>query len=118
GGGGRGVGWGGAAVLALLALAAPAFGLRLADPGLADLPTSVPVVRNLVAIQHAFPGGPAPAEVVVTGKDLSGQPVREAVAALQGRAGTSRALREPVTGTPLGHRRGLVVSVPPGRGGT
>src|SRR6185437_15123848 len=80
--------WGGAAVLALLALAVPAFSLRLADPGLNDLPTKVPVVRNLLAIQHAFPGGPAPAEVVVTGNDLSGQPVRQAVAALKGRAGT------------------------------
>src|SRR5215475_10624102 len=91
--------WGGAAVLALLVLAVPAFSLRLADPGLNDLPRSVPVVQNLLAVQHAFPGGPAPAEVVVTGKDLSGQPVREAVAALQGRAGTSGPLLEPVTAT-------------------
>jgi len=110
--------WGGAAVLALLALAVPAFSLRLADPGLNDLPTKVPVVRNLLAIQHAFPGGPAPAEVVVTGKDLSGQPVRQAVAALQGRAGTSGPLREPVTATLLGHGRVLVVSVPLAGAGT
>jgi RND superfamily putative drug exporter len=110
--------WGGAAVLALLALAVPAFSLRLADPGLNDLPTKVPVVRNLLAIQHAFPGGPAPAEVVVTGQDLSGQPVRQAVAALQGRAGTSGPLREPVTATLLSHGRVLVVSVPLAGGGT
>src|SRR5262249_60886379 len=81
--------WGGTAALALAALAVPAFSMRLADPGLHDLPTSVPVVRNLLAIQNAFPGGPAPAEVVVTGHALSGQPVRHAVAALQGRARTS-----------------------------
>ena len=95
--------WGGAAVLAMLALAAPAASMRLADPGLHDLPTSIPVVSNLMAIQHAFPGGPAPAEVVVTGKDLSGQSVRHAVAALQGRAATSGPLREPVTATLRGH---------------
>jgi RND superfamily putative drug exporter len=110
--------WGGTAALALVALAVPAFSMRLADPGLHDLPTSVPVVRNLLAIQHSFPGGPAPAEVVVTGKDLSGQPVRQAVAALQGRAGTSGPLREPVTATLLGHGRVLVVSVPLAGDGT
>jgi len=110
--------WGGTAALALVALAVPAFTMRLADPGLHDLPTSVPVVRNLLAIQHSFPGGPAPAEVVVTGQDLSGQPVRQAVAALQGRAGTSGPLREPVTATLLGHGRVLVVSVPLAGDGT
>ena len=42
--------WGGAAVLAMLALAAPAVNMRLADPGLHDLPTSIPVVRNLLTM--------------------------------------------------------------------
>ncbi|HYB85431.1 MAG TPA: MMPL family transporter [Streptosporangiaceae bacterium] len=110
--------WGGTAALALLALAAPAFSLRLADPGIHDLPTSIPVVRNLVAIQDAFPGGPQPAEVVVTGHDLTGQPVRHAVAALQGRAGMSGPLREPVTATLLDHGQVLLVSVPLAGDGT
>jgi RND superfamily putative drug exporter len=110
--------WGGSAALALLALAVPAAGMRLADPGLHDLPTSIPVVRNLLAIQHAFPGGPVPAEVVVTGRDLSGQPVRQAVAALQGRAATSELLREPVTATLLDRGQVLVVSVPLAGDGT
>ena len=110
--------WGGTAALALLALAAPAFSMRLADPGPHDLPTSIPVVRNLLAIQHAFPGGPAPAEVAVTGTDLSGQPVRQAVTALQERASTSGPLREPVTATLLGHGQVLVVSVPLAGDGT
>ncbi len=110
--------WGGAAALALLALAVPAVSMRLTDPGLHDLPTSIPVVRDLLATQHAFPGGPAPAEVVVTGQDLSGQPVRQAVAALQGRAGTSGPLREPVTATLLGHGQVLVVAVPLAGDGT
>jgi putative drug exporter of the RND superfamily len=110
--------WGGTAVLAMLALAAPALNMRLADPGLHDLPSSIPVVRNLMAIQHAFPGGPAPAEVVVTGKDLSGRSVSHAVAALQGRAATSGPLREPVTATLLDHGQVLVVSVPLAGDGT
>jgi RND superfamily putative drug exporter len=109
---------GGAAAVALAALAAPALGMRLANPGFRDLPTSVPVVQNLLATQRAFPGGPAPAEVVVTGRDLTGPAVQHAVAALQGRAATSPALREPVTTTLLGHGQVLVVSVPLAGGGT
>ena len=109
---------GGAAAVALAALAAPALGMRLANPGFRDLPTSVPVVQNLLATQRAFPGGPAPAEVVVTGRDLTGPAVQHAVAALQGRAATSPALREPVTTTLLGHGQVLVVSVPLAVGGT
>jgi RND superfamily putative drug exporter len=104
--------YGGAAALALAVLAAPALGMRLSQPGLSDLPRNVPVVQNLLATQQAFPGGPAPAEVVVTGHDLSGPAVRHAVTALQGRAATSTLLREPVTAQLLGHGQVLVVNVP------
>ena len=85
----------------------PALGMRLADPGLHDLPANLPVVQNLLATQRAFPGGPSPAEVVVTGDNLTGPAVRHAVTALQGRAATSRTLlREPVTAALLGSRPG------------
>jgi putative drug exporter of the RND superfamily len=104
--------FGGAAALALAALAAPALGLRLSEPGLYDLPRNLPVVQNLLATQRAFPGGPSPEEVVVTGHDLSGPAVRHAITALQGRAATSPALREPVTTELLGHGQVLVVNVP------
>jgi RND superfamily putative drug exporter len=110
--------FGGAAVLMLLALAAPALGMRVADPGFRDLPSNLPVVQNLQATERAFPGGPAPAEVVVTGNDLSGPAVARAVAALQGRAATSPLLRQPVTAALFDHDRVLVVSVPLAGGGT
>jgi len=110
--------FGGAAALALAALAAPALGMRLANPGFRDLPTDVPVVQNVLATQRAFPGGPAPAEVVVTGHDLSGPAVRHAVAAIAERAATSPVLHEPVTTTLLGHGQVLVVSVPLAGAGT
>jgi RND superfamily putative drug exporter len=109
---------GGAAALALAALAVPALGMRLANPGFRDLPTNIPVVQNLLAIQHEFPGGPAPAEVVVTGQDLSGPAVRHAVAAIARQAATSPALGEPVTTSLLGHGQVLVVSVPLAGAGT
>src|SRR5215472_1367277 len=110
--------WGGAAAVALLALAAPALGMRLADPGMHDLPTNIPVVRTLLATQQAFPGGPAPAEVVVTGSDLTAAPVRHAVSALQARAAHGGAIREPVTASLLGHGHVMVVSVPLAGSGT
>ena len=54
----------------MLALAAPALGMRVGNPVI-DLPRSLPVVQTLDKISHAFPGRPAPAEVVVTGHDLA-----------------------------------------------
>jgi RND superfamily putative drug exporter len=103
---------GGIAALALTALALPALGMKLASPGFRDLPTNVAVVRNLIATQRAFPGGPSPAEVVVTGNDVSGAAVQGAVSALAHLAAASPALRQPVTATLLGHGQVLLVSVP------
>src|SRR5215469_15518965 len=71
--------WGGAAALVLLLLAAPALGMRLGNQ-LVNLPPSVPVAQTLAKISAAFPGRPAPAEVVVTGNGLAGPPVRAALA--------------------------------------
>jgi RND superfamily putative drug exporter len=110
--------FGGTAALALAALAVPAASMRLADPGLHDLPTNIPVVQSLLATQRAFPGGPTPAEVVVTGDNLTGPAVRHAITALQGRAATSTLLRDPVTTALLGHGQVMVVSVPLAGGGT
>jgi uncharacterized membrane protein YdfJ with MMPL/SSD domain len=63
----RPLAWGGVAAAALIVLAVPVLSLHLEDPGLHELPGGVPVVRALADIQQAFPGGPEPAEVVVTG---------------------------------------------------
>ena len=120
--------WGGVATVALLALAAPALGMRLGEPAI-DAPGSLPVVQTMNDIQRAFPRTPSPAEVVVTGTDVTGFRVRAAVAALQGRAAAAtgakairepvtatgaKAIREPVTVTAVGGRGGqaLVISVP------
>jgi RND superfamily putative drug exporter len=110
--------FGGAAALALAALAVPALSMRLANPGFRDLPTTVPVVQSLLATQRAFPGGPSPAEVVVTGDNLTGPAVRHAITALQGRAAASTLLRQPVTTALLDHNQVMVISVPLAGGGT
>ena len=111
--------WGGVAVIALLALAAPALRLNLEDPGIHSLPPNVPAVHALADISEAFPGGPVPAEVVVTGQDLGGKQVSRAVAALHGQvAATHGAIREPITTAMFGHDQVLVVSVPLAGSGT
>jgi len=115
----RPLAWGGVAAAALLVLAAPVLSLNLENPGLHELPPSVPVVRALIDIQQAFPGGPEPAEVVVTGSDLGGPRVSRAVAALHGEvAATHGAIREPITTEMFGNDQVLIVSVPLAGGGT
>src|SRR6266849_1855716 len=115
----RPLAWGGVAAIALLALAAPVLSLNLESPGIHSLPADVPVVRSLMDISQAFPGGPAPAEVVVTGSDLGGRQVSQAVAALHGQVtATHGAIREPITTAMFGHDQVLVVSVPLAGSGT
>src|SRR5206468_8842678 len=87
--------------------------------GIHSLPPHLPVVHALGDIAQAFPGGPAPAEVVVTGADLGGRQVSAAVAALHGQvAATHGAIREPITTAMFGHHQVLVVSVPLAGSGT
>jgi len=109
--------WGVTAAVALIALAAPALGMRLGEPAV-DLPPGQSVAVTAAAIQRAFPQAPAPAEVVVTGPGATGPRVLAAVAALQGRAaaaGPAGPIREPVTATAIGgtvNGRALLVDVP------
>jgi putative drug exporter of the RND superfamily len=111
--------WGAAAAIPLLALAAPALGIRASDPGLHELPASVPVIHTLAAIQRAFPGDPAPAEVVITGQHLNRPQVAGALTALRAAAATSGgALREPITTTLTDHSQVLIITVPLAGDGT
>ena len=109
--------WGGAAAIALLALAAPALGLRLGEPAV-DAPKGAAVVTTMDAIHRAFPQTPSPAEVVVTGQDVTGPKVAAAVSALRTRASSGGAIHEPVTETVLGGGRALLVGVPLAGNGT
>jgi RND superfamily putative drug exporter len=109
--------WGGAAAIALLALAAPALGLRLGAPAV-DAPKGAAVVTTMDAIHRAFPQAPAPAEVVVTGHDLTGPKVTAAVGALRSRAASGGAIHAPVTESVLGGGRALLVGVPLAGNGT
>jgi len=105
------VAWGGIGVIALLALGAPALGMRLGSPAI-DLPPNLPVVRTLGQIQQQFPGRPAPAEVVLTGSHLQSTAVRQDIAALAARATPGGAIRGPVTSTVVAGGQGIVIQVP------
>jgi len=112
--------WGGAAAIALLALAAPAAGLRLGSPVI-DLPANSPVLQTMDHISAAFPQSPSPAQVVVTGSGTSGPAMRTAIASLQAKAsadGPDAAIHPPITATPVAGGRGLIIGVPlAGNGG-
>ena len=110
---------GGVAAAALVALAVPVLSLHLEDPGIHDLPSNVPVVRSLIAISSAFPGGPEPAYVVVTGPDLGGPRSATPFPRLHAEvAATHGAIREPISTAMFGNDQVLVVSVPLAGSGT
>ncbi len=112
--------WGGAAAIALLALAAPAAGMRLGSPAV-DLPAGSPVLQTMDRISAAFPQTPSPAQVVVTGQDLTGPAVRHAISTLAGRAAADRPagpIRGPITVSQVAGGRALIVDVPLAGNGT
>ena len=110
--------WGGVAVAAMLALAAPALGMKLDNPPNGGFASNPPVVQTMDRIQQAFPQAPSPAEVVVTGKDLASPAVHNAVAAVQRAASRSGPIRLPVTAQSAAGGRVLLISVPLAGNGT
>jgi putative drug exporter of the RND superfamily len=102
---------GGLAVAALLALAAPALGMRTENPSV-DLPSNLGVVRVLAEIQQEFPAKPAPADVVVTGSDLEGPAMQREITALRARATAGGAIHGPVSASAVADGKALVIQVP------
>ena len=81
--------WGGLAALLLVVLAIPALRLHTAESGLQGLPRDLPVMQVIARADKAFPGGPLPAEVVVSAPDVTAPPVAAAIAALERKAAAS-----------------------------
>jgi RND superfamily putative drug exporter len=110
--------WGGVAAIGMIVLALPAVGMRLANPPNGGFSGNLPVVRTLDAIQRAFPQSPSPAQVVVTGRELSGPAVRDAVIAIRRDASPTGQIRQPVIARYVAHGRALVIDVPLAGNGT
>jgi putative drug exporter of the RND superfamily len=105
------------AAAALLALSAPALGMRIANPAI-DLPSNLGVVKVLAEIQHDFPGKPAPADVVVSGSNLASPAMQTQLAALRADASRGGAIHAPISATVVAHGKALVVEVPLAGNGT
>jgi len=101
---------GGLATAALLALSAPALGMRLTNPSI-DLPRNLEIVQVLSDISREFPAKPAPAEVVVSGTGLSSPAMQREITAL-------RSWNRGVSVDPVADGRALVIDVPLAGNGT
>jgi RND superfamily putative drug exporter len=82
---------------ALILLAIPAFRLQTAVPGATDLPSNLPVMKTYNRIQSAFPGGPLPAQVVLSAKDVNAPDVEKAITSLKRKAVASGQMHRPIT---------------------
>ncbi len=81
----------------LLALAAPAIGLRMVQPGPDTFPQSLDVIKAYNRIQQAFPGTPLPANVVVKAPNVNAPDVRNAIRELKSKALATGRVGEPIT---------------------
>ncbi|MFI7383893.1 MMPL family transporter [Streptomyces sp. NPDC049813] len=85
------------AVGALLAIAAPALGMKTQNLTLdQEFGDSLPIVQTYDRLNAAFPGGSDPAEVVVRADDIEAPAVRAALADFRAQAVRSGASRGPV----------------------
>ncbi len=81
----------------LVLLAVPAFHLRTASPGATDLPQNLPIMQTYNRIQQAFPGGPLPAQVVLSAPNVESSQVTSAIASLKRAALATGQMHEPIT---------------------
>jgi RND superfamily putative drug exporter len=81
----------------LVALAAPAFGLRMVQPGPDTFPQSLDMIKAYNRMQQAFPGTPLPANVIVKTQNVNAPAVREAIRELESKALATGRVGEPIT---------------------
>jgi len=79
----------------LVALAIPALGMQFKEPGTEGMSRSQPIIQTLDRVDAAFPGGTAPANVVVKAQDVTTPEVRAAIGDLHDQALASGQLSEP-----------------------
>ncbi|MFI5659091.1 MMPL family transporter [Streptomyces sp. NPDC051684] len=101
------------AVGALLAIAAPALGMKTQNLTLdQEFGDSLPIVATYDRVNAAFPGGSDPAEVVVKADDIDAADVRAALADFRAQAVSSGASRGPVEVTVHRDENVAIVDVP------
>jgi RND superfamily putative drug exporter len=102
-----------ASALLLLALAAPVIGIRTEKLGLdKQLPQGATLITTYRHIAAAFPGGPTPAQVVVTAPDVTSPAVREAIAAFTSAALQTNLVNQPVRVSTYPQQGVAIIAVP------
>ena len=81
----------------LIALAIPAFSLHTVNSGVQGLPRDLPVMQVYARVQKAFPGGPLPAEVVISAPDVTAPPVAAGIRNLKRAALATGQMHQPIT---------------------
>ncbi|MBO1335489.1 MMPL family transporter [Streptomyces sp. VRA16 Mangrove soil] len=101
------------AVVALLAVASPALGMKTQNLTLdQEFGNSLPIVATYDRVNEAFPGGSEPAEVVVKAHDINAADVRSAIADFRAQAVRSGASRGPVEVTVHAQQNVAFIDVP------
>jgi RND superfamily putative drug exporter len=97
----------------LVVLAAPAAGMHTEELGIDQQASkSTPMVQAYQRITKAFPGGPAPAQVVVQAGDIRSPQVERAIAGLRTATARSAEFGTPVTVTLHAERNIAQIDVP------
>jgi uncharacterized membrane protein YdfJ with MMPL/SSD domain len=104
--------FGGAAAALLIALATPAFSLHTVNPGAQGLPRDLPIMHVYDRAQKAFPGGPLPAQVVVSARDVTATPVAAGIRRLERAAVATGQMQQPITVDISGSRQAARVMIP------
>jgi RND superfamily putative drug exporter len=103
----------------LVVLAAPALGMHTEQLRIdQQMSKDTPMVDAYQRISTAFPGGPAPAQVVVQATDIRSPEVSRAIADLKRRAGRDREFGAPVTVTVHASQNIAQIDVPLAGGGS
>jgi uncharacterized membrane protein YdfJ with MMPL/SSD domain len=102
----------------LIVLALPIFGLHTRFASFADLPRDLKIVQSYDAIRQAFPGAPAPAQVVIKTPDATAPDVQTAIAGLKREALGTGVMHEPIETAVSADRTVARVSVPLAGDGT
>jgi uncharacterized membrane protein YdfJ with MMPL/SSD domain len=80
----------------LLALAAPALGMRMVQPGPDTYPQSLDMIKAYNRMQQAFPGTPLPGNVVVKAPNVNAPAVGKAIRELESKALATGRVGEPI----------------------
>src|SRR3954471_16040603 len=104
--------FGGLAATLLILLAIPAFRMHTADSGVQGLPRDLPVMRVYDRLETAFPGGPLPAIVAISARDVTAPQVTAAIGELKRDALASGQMSDPVTVDVSRSHRAARITIP------